>query len=122
MRLPEILPDELFETTKVAHSESEVPQARPPPFHPAFPAAPLKPTVLAFDLASADPFADENDHREGSPMKSSMSTGDFMGFDFESGESSLFQFKKPNMKRSESHQLGLGSQWSLFDDDPPYFF
>jgi hypothetical protein len=55
-------------------------------------------------------------------MKSSFSMGDFLGFDFESGESSLFPMKKPNMKRSESHQLGLGREWNPFDDDSSYFF
>jgi hypothetical protein len=123
INIPDILPDDLFETKKVDDFEPQMPRRLPPPVHLAFPSAPLRATVLPFDLASVDfkPFATE-EHRDLIAMKSSLSVGDFAGFDFDAGESSLFPPKKPNMKRSESHRVGFGKDWNFFDDDLPCFF
>jgi hypothetical protein len=120
--LPEILPDDLFEQRDATEFQDQVP-LRPPPFRPAFPPAPLKPTVLPFDLTSVEPTpSGQEEHRDATAVKSSTSVGDFLGFEFDAGESSLFPLKKPNMKRSESHRAGFGKDWNFFDDDLPYFF
>jgi hypothetical protein len=115
-RLPEILPADLCPEKG---ARMAVPAVRPPP--QALPGAPVKPTVLPFELASVDPFAPEQ-HREGGAMTSSVSVGSFQEVESKARGSMLFPFTKTNMKRSESHQFGLGSEWNLFDEDSSYFY